>query len=175
MCNQNTTTVAPSRPCKLPEKRPTIALFPFSGCLLPFVSVWQPRHNRHALFIRKSIPILVKQPQPRAACRCNLSATIRAGVGRRGQRQNPRAHHAHRMAAAKPNGERAQHFGGNVHQQSRQRNANAAGCDAAAQFARHVVGHVSRFVPPLFAFALPRSRLAANLPNFRQQRPTLAD
>lgn len=79
------------------------------------------------------------------------------------------------MAAAKPNGERAQHFGGNVYQQSCQRNANAAGRDAAAEFTRHVVGHVSRLVPPFFAFAPPRSGFAANVSNFRQQRPALAD
>ena len=111
-------------------------------------------------------PFPARQPQCRTACRCNLSATVRTDSGRRRQRQNPRADHAHRMAAAKPNGQRAQHSGRNVYQQSRQRNAGAAGGDAAVQPTRHVAGDIPRAVPPLLAAAPPRSRHGTGISNF---------
>lgn len=60
-----------------------------------------------------------------------MAAAIGAGARRCGQRQNARAYHADCVAAAKRAGKRAQHYGGNVYQQGRERDANAAGGDAA--------------------------------------------
>ena len=109
--------------------------------------------------------------KPRTTLRRNLAAAIRPRFGGRGQRQNARADHAHRMAVANRSGKRTQHYGGNVYQQSCQRNANPARRDDSHQRPRHVARHVPRSLPPFFAPAPPRCRFAVFLSNPRQRRP----
>ena len=109
--------------------------------------------------------------KPRTTLRRNLATAIRPRFGGRGQRQNARADHAHRMAVANRSGKRTQHYGGNVYQQSCQRDANPTRRDDSHQRPRHVARHVPRLVPPLSTAAPPRRRFALFLSNPRQRRP----
>ena len=134
----------------------------FSDDLKPFLLKYRIPTFSCGIYVFR---VLFRSPparlKPRTTFRRNLAAAIRPCAGGRGQRQNASADHAHRMAAANRSGKRTQHYGGNVYQQSRQRNANPTRRDDSHQRPRHVARHVPRSLPPFCACttAMPVCRL----------------
>ena len=113
------------------------------------------------------------RPQRRAARRCVLAARARSDIGGCGLGQNPGVDHPHCLVVAKWPVPPRWGVGGDLHQQSRQRNADPFVSHAAGQCAGHVDWHLSRPVQSIFARPLEVGQLAPVVPNFGHPRPTL--
>ena len=103
------------------------------------------------------------------------SPHVRPDPRRCGLGQNPRAHDAHCVALNHRASEPVGRIGGDLHQQGRKGNADAALVDGAAKCAHHVDGHISRVVQPFFAHALARGEPAANVHHHGHAGAVVAD
>src|SRR5260363_279502 len=106
--------------------------------------------------------------------RCRYPAgRIRADSRRRGQRQNARADHAHRLAASIATHPSSGNPGGDFHEQGGARNDDAPDRFAADSPARHVDWNLSWPVQPDAARASSDGGAAADLPDSRFSRSTV--
>ncbi len=116
-----------------------------------------------------------RTPQSRAARRGHPAGRARADPRRRGQRQDPRADHAHRLAGERRPRRPRRHPCRDLHQQGGARDADAHRGDAAGEPARHVGRHLPRPVQSHAARTPPRRGPAAGFPDPRLAGPARRD